>query len=118
MAQLLIRECFMVRYQHIVRVMDPLAAQNWASNMDPIARDEWAHTVTINPTTQYQRDQIHLPIKLGGFGIHSYRQTMAAAHITSWISFEQCRRKYDGQLTTTMPEEVKHAIERYERNAI
>ena len=57
MAHLLIRECFTVRYQHIVRVIDPAIAQNWANKMDQIARDEWARTMTIKPMTQYHRDQ-------------------------------------------------------------
>ena len=115
LAHLLIRESFATRHLHLIRVLDTDVTATWCETIDHIITEAWNKAVTVLPDTDAQKTQIWLPIRLGGFGIRSYLRTAPAAHIASWVCFNQMRAKYEGITHATIPEAVITAAHNYTR---
>lgn len=70
-AKLLIRVCCAVRYQHLARVRPVQYTTTVCGEEPELIAKQWADTMTLIPTTETQRLQTQLPIKLGGIGAAS-----------------------------------------------
>lgn len=87
--------------------------------MDQHIFEQWTNTMPITQLSPIQQQQHHIPIELGGFGIHSFTNAALVFHITSWVSGEQLQGVFANQHSTVNPHRDDDTIQVFaERNCI
>lgn len=86
------------------------------ADMDPDSLGHWTKHIPTTPKSTIQQHQTHLPIKLGGYGIHSYTTITPAAHITSWVACGQTPRTVYSKHAAMKPQSVGEAIREFEEH--